>query len=145
MRSTDRLYWNYVAGIVQYTAEVRLPGGFSGPGGSLRRKRQIFDSRQLLNEVSATIEIRWSGVMFPLPQLFTRLSGVTVNVNSTVLSVIDTGIVSPGFPTPILITLLASNGGSPDLAANLSSLLSATAAQVGLQLVQPPQRFGENR
>ena len=82
-------------------------------------------------------------LLYILLQLFTRLSGASVDENSTILTVINSSAILPGNPTPILITLLATNGGSEELTATLSLLLSIIATELGVQLVQSPQRFGK--
>lgn len=71
------------------------------------------------------------------------MSGVSVDESSTILSVINSSAILPGNPTPILITLLTTNGGSAELTATLSQLLNIIVTELGVQLVQPPQRFGK--
>ena len=64
--------------------------------------------------------------------------------NSTILSVTNTSAVVAGEDTPILITLLAGNGGSAELTARLSMRMTITASEVdGIELAEPPIRFGK--
>ncbi len=73
----------------------------------------------------------------------TRLSGLKIDANTIVLSVVNTSAVVLGGDTPILITVLAGNGGSAELTESLSMRVTITAAEVdGLSLAEPLQRFG---
>ena len=65
--------------------------------------------------------------------------------NATIFSVINTTPVLTGTPTPILITLLANNGGSAALTERLSMRINTTAADADVVISAPLQRFGRTQ
>lgn len=81
--------------------------------------------------------------MVDISQFTTGLTGTNPGDNSTILSITNTSEVSLGSPTLIRVTLLTVNGGSVQLTGNLSMYLNMTAAERGIQIIQPPQRFGK--
>ena len=65
-----------------------------------------------------------------------------MDANATIFSVTNTTNVTTDAPTPILVTLLAESGGSAELTGRLSMRISTTAAEVGVAISAPLQRFG---
>jgi hypothetical protein len=75
-------------------------------------------------------------------QLSRRLSGVTVAGNATIAFIEQTEMETNG-DIVVLVTLLAPNGGSEELAGQLFSRLNTTAEELGIS-VGSVVRFGES-
>ena len=74
-------------------------------------------------------------------QFIQSLSGVQLDDNATIFSVTATEMSASD--ASILITLLATEGGSQELTDELSARVNTTAQETGLEVTQPPIRFGE--
>lgn len=77
-------------------------------------------------------------------QFIQTLSGVQLNENATILSVTatDVNINANNTGTSLLITLLATEGGSEELTQELGALVNTTAKEIGLRVILLPVRFG---
>ena len=71
------------------------------------------------------------------------MSGVVVEDNVTIHSAVNSSEISANNIIPIVITLLAPNGGSDQLVASLTVTLQNLASLFGVQIERPPQRFGK--
>ena len=78
-----------------------------------------------------------------ISQFLASLSGVVVEENVTIHSVVNSSEILANSLIPIVITLLAPTGGSDQLVASLTAILQSLASLFGVQIDNPPQRFGK--